>query len=112
VLTAETGYAGGFVGFQVLTAIRLLRPAANWGYWPVGVEAWARRRLCNAQIGASGTRWSASLVRLMYGAPRPRTRLARATAEGEIRLSGTGSFPTGGGACGLGKSHQWRWSSY
>ena len=36
LLAAETGCAGGFAGFQVLTAARLLRQAANWGYLPVG----------------------------------------------------------------------------
>jgi hypothetical protein len=30
----------------VLTAIRLLRQAANWVYLPVGAEAWVQRRLC------------------------------------------------------------------
>ncbi|HEX4258093.1 MAG TPA: aldehyde dehydrogenase family protein [Streptosporangiaceae bacterium] len=36
LLAAETGCAGGFAGFQVLTATRLLRQASNWGYLPVG----------------------------------------------------------------------------
>jgi acyl-CoA reductase-like NAD-dependent aldehyde dehydrogenase len=36
LLAAETGCAGAFAGFQVLTATRLLRQAANWGYLPVG----------------------------------------------------------------------------
>jgi acyl-CoA reductase-like NAD-dependent aldehyde dehydrogenase len=36
LLATETGCAGGFAGFQVLTATRLLRQAANWGYLPVG----------------------------------------------------------------------------
>jgi acyl-CoA reductase-like NAD-dependent aldehyde dehydrogenase len=36
LLAAETGCAGGFAGFQVLTATRLLRQAANWGYLPAG----------------------------------------------------------------------------
>jgi acyl-CoA reductase-like NAD-dependent aldehyde dehydrogenase len=36
LLAEETGCAGGFAGFQVLTATRLLRQAANWGYLPVG----------------------------------------------------------------------------
>src|SRR6202167_552129 len=36
LLAAETGCAAGFAGFQVLTATRLLRQAANWGYLPVG----------------------------------------------------------------------------
>jgi vanillin dehydrogenase len=36
LLAAETGCAGAFAGFQVLTAIRLLRQASNWGYLPVG----------------------------------------------------------------------------
>jgi acyl-CoA reductase-like NAD-dependent aldehyde dehydrogenase len=36
LLAAETGCAAGFAGFQVLTAIRLLRQAANWGYLPAG----------------------------------------------------------------------------
>jgi acyl-CoA reductase-like NAD-dependent aldehyde dehydrogenase len=36
LLAQETGCAGGFAGFQVLTATRLLRQAANWGYLPVG----------------------------------------------------------------------------
>lgn len=36
LLAAETGCAGAFAGFQVLTAVRLLRQASNWGYLPVG----------------------------------------------------------------------------
>ena len=36
LLASETGCAGGFAGFQVLTAARLLRQAANWGYLPIG----------------------------------------------------------------------------
>jgi len=36
LLATETGCAGAFAGFQVLTAIRLLRQASNWGYLPVG----------------------------------------------------------------------------
>ena len=36
LLASETGCAGGFAGFQVLTATRLLRQAANWGYLPAG----------------------------------------------------------------------------
>jgi vanillin dehydrogenase len=36
LLATETGCAGGFAGFQLLTATRLLRQAANWGYLPVG----------------------------------------------------------------------------
>jgi vanillin dehydrogenase len=36
LLATETGCAGAFAGFQVITAIRLLRQAANWGYLPVG----------------------------------------------------------------------------
>ncbi|HEY2520235.1 MAG TPA: aldehyde dehydrogenase family protein [Streptosporangiaceae bacterium] len=36
LLATETGCAGGFAGFQVLTATRLLRQASNWGYLPVG----------------------------------------------------------------------------
>src|SRR6201996_5559498 len=36
LLAEETGCAGGFAGFQVLTATRLLRQAANWGYLPAG----------------------------------------------------------------------------
>jgi vanillin dehydrogenase len=36
LLAAETGCAAGLAGFQVLTATRLLRQAANWGYLPVG----------------------------------------------------------------------------
>ena len=36
LLATETGCAGAFAGFQVLTATRLLRQAANWGYLPVG----------------------------------------------------------------------------
>jgi acyl-CoA reductase-like NAD-dependent aldehyde dehydrogenase len=36
LLAAETGCAGGFAGFQVLTATRLLRPASGWGYLPAG----------------------------------------------------------------------------
>jgi acyl-CoA reductase-like NAD-dependent aldehyde dehydrogenase len=36
LLAQETGCAAGFAGFQVLTAIRLLRQAANWGYLPAG----------------------------------------------------------------------------
>jgi acyl-CoA reductase-like NAD-dependent aldehyde dehydrogenase len=36
LLAAETGCAGAFAGFQVLTAIRLLRQASNWGYLPAG----------------------------------------------------------------------------
>jgi acyl-CoA reductase-like NAD-dependent aldehyde dehydrogenase len=36
LLATETGCASAFAGFQVLTAIRLLRQASNWGYLPVG----------------------------------------------------------------------------
>jgi acyl-CoA reductase-like NAD-dependent aldehyde dehydrogenase len=36
LLAAETGCAGAFGGFQVITAVRLLRQASNWGYLPVG----------------------------------------------------------------------------
>jgi vanillin dehydrogenase len=36
LLAQETGCAGGFAGVQVLTATRLLRQAATWGYLPVG----------------------------------------------------------------------------
>jgi acyl-CoA reductase-like NAD-dependent aldehyde dehydrogenase len=36
LLAAETGCAGGFAGFQVLTATRLLRQASGWGYLPAG----------------------------------------------------------------------------
>ncbi len=36
LLAAETGCAGGFAGFQILTTTRLLRQAANWGYLPAG----------------------------------------------------------------------------
>jgi acyl-CoA reductase-like NAD-dependent aldehyde dehydrogenase len=36
LLATETGCAAGFAGFQVLTATRLLRQAANWGYLPAG----------------------------------------------------------------------------
>jgi len=36
LLAQETGCAGGFAGFQILTATRLLRQAANWGYLPAG----------------------------------------------------------------------------
>jgi acyl-CoA reductase-like NAD-dependent aldehyde dehydrogenase len=36
LLAAETGCAGGFAGFQILTATRLLRQASNWGYLPAG----------------------------------------------------------------------------
>jgi acyl-CoA reductase-like NAD-dependent aldehyde dehydrogenase len=36
LLAEETGCAAGFAGFQVLTATRLLRQAANWGYLPAG----------------------------------------------------------------------------
>jgi acyl-CoA reductase-like NAD-dependent aldehyde dehydrogenase len=36
LLAAETGCAGGFAHFQILTATRLLRQAANWGYLPAG----------------------------------------------------------------------------
>jgi vanillin dehydrogenase len=36
LLATETGCAGAFAGFQVLTAIRLLRQASNWGYLPAG----------------------------------------------------------------------------
>ena len=36
LLASETGCAGAFAGFQVLTAVRLLRQASNWGYLPVG----------------------------------------------------------------------------
>jgi acyl-CoA reductase-like NAD-dependent aldehyde dehydrogenase len=36
LLAEETGCAGGFAHFQVLTATRLLRQAANWGYLPAG----------------------------------------------------------------------------
>src|SRR6201996_8704941 len=36
LLAEETGCAGAFAGFQILTATRLLRQAANWGYLPAG----------------------------------------------------------------------------
>jgi acyl-CoA reductase-like NAD-dependent aldehyde dehydrogenase len=36
LLAVETGCAGGFAGFQILTATRLLRQASNWGYLPAG----------------------------------------------------------------------------
>jgi acyl-CoA reductase-like NAD-dependent aldehyde dehydrogenase len=36
LLAEETGAAGAFANFQVLTAIRLLRQASNWGYLPAG----------------------------------------------------------------------------
>jgi acyl-CoA reductase-like NAD-dependent aldehyde dehydrogenase len=36
LLALETGCAGGFAGFQILTATRLLRQASNWGYLPAG----------------------------------------------------------------------------
>ncbi len=36
LLAEETGCAAAFAGFQILTATRLLRQAANWGYLPVG----------------------------------------------------------------------------
>jgi vanillin dehydrogenase len=36
LLASETGCAGGFAHFQILTATRLLRQAASWGYLPVG----------------------------------------------------------------------------
>jgi acyl-CoA reductase-like NAD-dependent aldehyde dehydrogenase len=36
LLATETGCAGGFAYFQILTAARLLRQAAGWGYLPVG----------------------------------------------------------------------------
>jgi acyl-CoA reductase-like NAD-dependent aldehyde dehydrogenase len=36
LLATETGCAGAFAGFQILTATRLLRQAANWGYLPAG----------------------------------------------------------------------------
>lgn len=36
LLAAETGCAGAFAGFQILTAIRLLRQASGWGYLPAG----------------------------------------------------------------------------
>ena len=36
LLATETGCAAAFAGFQVLTATRLLRQAANWGYLPAG----------------------------------------------------------------------------
>jgi acyl-CoA reductase-like NAD-dependent aldehyde dehydrogenase len=36
LLAAETGCAGAFAGFQILTSVRLLRQAANWGYLPAG----------------------------------------------------------------------------
>jgi acyl-CoA reductase-like NAD-dependent aldehyde dehydrogenase len=36
LLAAETGCAGGFAYFQILTAVRLLRQASNWGYLPAG----------------------------------------------------------------------------
>jgi acyl-CoA reductase-like NAD-dependent aldehyde dehydrogenase len=36
LLAAETGCAGAFAGFQILTATRLLRQAASWGYLPAG----------------------------------------------------------------------------
>jgi acyl-CoA reductase-like NAD-dependent aldehyde dehydrogenase len=36
LLAQETGCAGAFAGFQILTATRLLRQASNWGYQPAG----------------------------------------------------------------------------
>jgi acyl-CoA reductase-like NAD-dependent aldehyde dehydrogenase len=36
LLATETGCAGGFAYFQILTATRLLRQAAGWGYRPTG----------------------------------------------------------------------------
>jgi acyl-CoA reductase-like NAD-dependent aldehyde dehydrogenase len=36
LLAAETGCAAAFAGFQILTATRLLRQAASWGYLPAG----------------------------------------------------------------------------
>ena len=36
LLAEETGCAGGFAHFQILTATRLLRQASNWGYLPAG----------------------------------------------------------------------------
>ena len=36
LLATETGCAAAFADFQVLTATRLLRQAANWGYLPAG----------------------------------------------------------------------------
>jgi acyl-CoA reductase-like NAD-dependent aldehyde dehydrogenase len=36
LLAAETGCAAGFTGFQMLTAVRLLRQASNWAYLPAG----------------------------------------------------------------------------
>src|ERR1700691_630853 len=36
LLATETGCAAAFAGFQVLTATRLLRQAANWGFLPAG----------------------------------------------------------------------------
>jgi acyl-CoA reductase-like NAD-dependent aldehyde dehydrogenase len=36
MLAAETGCAAGFAGFQLLTAVRLLRQASNWAYLPAG----------------------------------------------------------------------------
>jgi acyl-CoA reductase-like NAD-dependent aldehyde dehydrogenase len=36
LLATETGCADGFAYFQILTAARLLRQAAGWGYLPVG----------------------------------------------------------------------------
>ena len=36
LLAAETGCASGFAGFQILTAVRLLRQASNWAYLPAG----------------------------------------------------------------------------
>src|ERR1700761_3860378 len=36
LLAEETGCAGAFARFQILTATRRLRQAANWGYLPAG----------------------------------------------------------------------------
>ena len=36
LLAAETGAAGSFANFQILTSTRLLRQASNWGYLPAG----------------------------------------------------------------------------
>ena len=36
LLAAETGCAAAFAGFQMLTAVRLLRQASNWAYLPAG----------------------------------------------------------------------------
>jgi acyl-CoA reductase-like NAD-dependent aldehyde dehydrogenase len=36
LLAAETGAAGSFANFQILTSTRLLRQASNWAYLPAG----------------------------------------------------------------------------